>query len=40
VATGRFGTSLSVTRNLSARLPSLGDDVDTAHSWNAGHGAD
>lgn len=33
-------TSLSVAGNLSARLTSLGDDVDTAYYWDAGHGAD
>ncbi|WP_247706138.1 subtype B tannase [Streptomyces liliiviolaceus] len=33
-------TSLSIAGNLSARLTSLGDDVDTAYYWDAGHGAD
>ncbi|WP_404198264.1 subtype B tannase [Streptomyces tauricus] len=33
-------TSLSAAGNLSARLTSLGDDVDTAYYWDAGHGAD
>ncbi|MCR3730570.1 hypothetical protein FHS35_007461 [Streptomyces umbrinus] len=33
-------TSLSVAGNLSARLTTLGDDVDTAYYWDAGHGAD
>jgi hypothetical protein len=33
-------TSHTVAGNLSARLTSLGDDVDTAYYWDAGHGAD
>lgn len=33
-------TSLSVAANLATRLTALGDDVDTAYYWDAGHGAD
>ncbi|GAA2330725.1 subtype B tannase [Streptomyces kunmingensis] len=33
-------TSHTVAGNLSARLTALGDDVDTAYYWDAGHGAD
>ncbi|WP_307835262.1 hypothetical protein [Streptomyces adelaidensis] len=33
-------TSHTVAGNLHARLAQLGDDVDTAYYWDAGHGAD
>jgi hypothetical protein len=32
-------TSLSVASNLAVSLENLGDDVDTAYYWDAGHGA-
>ncbi|MFF5183766.1 subtype B tannase [Streptomyces sp. NPDC000345] len=40
VGTKDSDTSLSVVANLATRLTELGDDVDTAYYWDAGHGAD
>ncbi|WP_416976466.1 subtype B tannase [Streptomyces sp. T028] len=40
VGTKDTDTSHSVVANLATRLTDLGDDVNTAYYWDAGHGAD